>query len=143
MKSDYCRSLANFKDEFVFLFSNVGSYRYSLAEDKWEEVPMMPCVQYPSACSLGDKVYVLCPKSGSIKVLHNTNAPVSSEEMHWREMYVPITRGVPAFAPLNLTEIFITGCAGKEVENIVTFDTTTCEFKKEVVNRYFFECYNN
>ena len=32
----YC--LANFKDEFVFLFSKLGIFRYSLTEDKWEEL---------------------------------------------------------------------------------------------------------
>ena len=54
---DYCLARANFKDKFVFLFTNIGPYRYSLAEDKWEELPGT----YFSfgACSLGDKVYVL------------------------------------------------------------------------------------
>ena len=54
--------LANFKDEFVFFFSTKGSNRYSLAEDKWEELPMIPIDLYSSACSLGDKVYVLAPR---------------------------------------------------------------------------------
>ena len=38
-KGDMYYDLANFKDEFVFLISTRGSYRYSLAEDKWDELP--------------------------------------------------------------------------------------------------------
>ena len=53
--------LANFKDEFVFLINNEGSYRYSLANHRLEELPWIPMKYDPSACSLGDKVYVLVP----------------------------------------------------------------------------------
>ena len=56
---DLCYSLANFKDEFVFLFSTEGSHRYSLTEDKWEKLPRIRLDEHLSACSLGDKVYVL------------------------------------------------------------------------------------
>ena len=50
---------------------------------------MMPSVKYPSACSLGDKVYVLDLEKRAINVLHNPDAPVSSKEMHWQEIGVP------------------------------------------------------
>ena len=81
--------LANFRDKFVFHFSTEGSYRYSLAEDKWEELPRIPIDGLLSACSLGDKVYVLCQESRAIKVLNNPDAPVSSQEMHWQDIEVP------------------------------------------------------
>ena len=60
--SDPSYGLANFKDEFVFFISDKGSYRYSLTEDKWEELPRITTDRFPSlsACSLGDKVYVFC-----------------------------------------------------------------------------------
>ena len=147
----YC--LANFKDKFVFLFSDKDPYRYSLAEDKQEKLPMIPIDTYPrhpSACSLGDKVYVLDQKSRSIKVLHNPDASVSSEEMHQQEIEMPGDIPIPcydlAFAPLNSTEIVIAGGMDKYfrmVGDIVIFDTTTCEFKKEVVNKLPFKCINN
>ena len=78
-------ALANFKDEFVFLFSNDNYYRYSLAKDKWEELPEIPIYRCTSACSLGDKVYVLGfrRRPSAINVLHIPDAPVSSQEMHW------------------------------------------------------------
>ena len=134
----------------MFLFSNKDSNRYSLAEDKWEELPIITTGDYPSACSLGNKVYVLDSESRAIKVLHNPDAPVSSQEMRWRGVRVP--GGVllpfysPAFAPLNSTEIVIAGGLdkkGKIVGDIVTFDTTTYEFKREVANRDSYECFYN
>ena len=142
--------LANFKDEFVFLLTNKGSYRYSLAEDKWEELHKTPFDSLLSACSLGDKAYVLDHKSRTIKVLHNPDDPISSQEMHWQDIKVPgdvlIPHYDPAFAPLNSTEIVIAGGGdrtGKFVGDIVTFNTTTCEFKSEVANRDPFICNNN
>ena len=147
--SIYYPSLANFKDEFVFLFSNRDSNRYSFAEDKWEELPRIPLGRRLSACSLGDKVYVLDHECQAIQVLHNPDAPVSSQELHWQEIEVP--RDVPisesfafhVFAPLNSTEIVIAGgrnMKGERFGDILTFDTTTCEFKKEVTNRNVFNC---
>ena len=112
-KDVYCYCPVNFKDEFVFLFTDEGSYRYSLAEDKCEELPWMTIEYELSACSLGDKVCVLFPKNRFIKVVHNPDAPVSSQEMHWQEIEVPgdvpIPYIYPAFAPLNSTEIVIAG----------------------------------
>ena len=92
----YC--MANFKDEFVFLFpdSSSYSYRYSLTEDKWEALPWIPIDRYLCACSLGDKVYVLSPKSRIIKVLHGPGAPVSSREMHWQDIEVPGDVPIPS-----------------------------------------------
>ena len=56
--------LANFKDEFVILVKNYGSLRYSLAEDKWEKLPSISIGKISNyACSLGDKVYVMCIRS--------------------------------------------------------------------------------
>ena len=136
IRSQYYPSLANFKDKFVFRFSNKDSNRYSLAEDKWEKLPTIGHLLL-SACSLGDKVYVLSLISRIIKVLHNPDAPVSSQEMHWQEIeglrdfLLPCYS--PAFPPLNSTEIVIAGGwdkNGKTVGDIITFDTTTCEFKK-------------
>ena len=123
----------------MFLFSNEGSHRYSLAEDKFEKLPRITTCDYPSACSLGYKVYVLDPESRAIKVLHNPDAPVSSQEMHWQEIEVPgnipIAVNTPAFAPFNSTEIVIVGAyssKGKMAGDMVTFNTSTCKFKKEV-----------
>ena len=120
----YCNfGLANFKDEFVFLLTNERLRRYSLAEDKWEELPMMPKDEYYKACSLEDKVYLLSLTNRIIEVLHNPDAPVSSQEMHWQEIEVPGDVPIPlydlAFAPLNSTEIVIAGvsmptCRGLE-----------------------------
>ena len=131
----------------MFLFSNGGSYRYSLAEDKWEELPIIQNDLCCSACSLGDKVYVLDPESRAIKVLHNPDAPVSSQEMHWQEIEVPGDIPIPiysfAFAQLNSTEIVIAGGLNKNfrpVGDIITFDTTTCEFKREVANKDAYTC---
>ena len=101
---------------------------------------MLPIGGYPHACSLGDKVYVLDPASRTtIKVLQNPSAPVSSQEIHWQDIEVPrdvpIPRSSPVFAPLNSTEIVIIEVAYKSsrhCKDIITFDTTTCEFKKEV-----------
>ena len=97
----------------MFLFSNGGSHRYSFVEDKWEELPRIPFDRIHSACSLGDKVYVLDNIRRTIKVLHNLGAPVSSQEMHWQYIEVPgdvpIPHYGPLFAPLNSTEIIITG----------------------------------
>ena len=81
--------LANFKDEFVFLFTYERPRRYSLAEEKWEELPMRPKDEYRGTCSLGDKVYLLSLKNRIIEVLHNPDAPVSSQEMHLQEIKVP------------------------------------------------------
>ena len=109
----YC--LANFQDEFVFLFSTEGFHRYSLAEDKWEELPRILNIFNPRACSLGDKVYVLTPKTRgcAINVLHNAGAPVSSQEIRWQDIEVlgdvPIPDRSSVFAPLNSTEIVIAG----------------------------------
>ena len=106
-------NLASFKDEFVFLFSTEGFNRYSLAEDKWGELPRIRLGSDPYACSLGDKVYVFYPTERAIKVLHNFGAPVSSQEIQWQEIRVPgdvpIPSYLPAFAPLNSTEIVIAG----------------------------------
>ena len=154
--------LVNFKDKFVILFGNSGSLRYSPAEDKWEDLPSISTENNAdsacsfgknnasSACSLGDKFYVLFTESRIIKVLHNPDAPVSSQQMHWQKIEVPgdipIPLFSPVFTPLNSTEIVITGGAGKggsKVEDILIFDTTTCEFKKEVVNTDGFMCYSN
>ena len=117
--------------------SNEGSYRYSLAKDKWEELPRITIDMYLGACSLGSKVYVLDRRV--IKVLHNPDAPVSSQEMHWQEIEVPgnipIAVNTPAFAPFNSTEIVIVGAyssKGKMAGDMVTFNTSTCKFKKEV-----------
>ena len=78
----------------------------------------MPIDGYHSACSLGDKVYVLDLGSHAIKVLHNPGAPVSSQEMHWQDIKVPgdvpIPRYHPAFTPLNSTEIVIAGGKDKD-----------------------------
>ena len=60
-KSPQYPILANFKDEFVFIFSKKRSYRYSLAEDKWKEFPIIPNYVNRSACSHGDKIYLLAP----------------------------------------------------------------------------------
>ena len=75
---DFRHCLVNFKDEFMFHITAEGSYRYSLAEHKWEELSRIPIESLVIACSLGDKVYVLSPGSQTIKVLHNPDAPVSS-----------------------------------------------------------------
>ena len=147
----YDPSLVNFKDKFVFLFSNEFYYRYSLAEeDKLEDLPRITTGDYPSACSLADKVYVLDPESHVIKVLHNPGAPVSSQEMLWQKIRVPKNVPIPdyhpAFAPLNSNEIAIVGGKDKNgtlVRDIETFDTTTCEFKREVANIHLFMCFNN
>ena len=59
---------------------------------------------------------------------------------------VPIPCYDPAFVPLNSTEIVIAGGKDKNrniVGDIVTFDTTTCEFKKEIVNKVPFTCVLN
>ena len=143
--------LVNFKDEFLILITNRGSIRYSLAEHKWEELPMIPYQkEFCEACSTGDKVYVLCTRNCTIKVLHNPGAPVSSQELLWQDIEMPkdnpIPRYSPTFVPLNSTEIVIAGGMDtnyKEVRDIVIFDTTTCEFKKEAVNTFSFECYLN
>ena len=143
------RCLVNFKDKFVYLITANGPYRYSLAEDKWEELPWWSMDGFPSACSLGDKVYVLYHVSRTIQVLHNPGAPVFSQEMRWETIYapkdVPIPGYSPAFAPLNSTEIVIAGGVSKDrttvVGNIVTFNATTCEFN--VASRDTFECQDN
>ena len=90
---------------------------------------------------------MLDPKSRAIKVLHNPDAPVSSQEMHWQDIKVPgdvpIPHYYPAFAPLNSTEIVIAGGwyeNKKEIRHIVTFDTTTFEFKREVLKKLPFTC---
>ena len=104
---DLCCGLANFRDKFVFVITNEGSNRYSLAEDKWEKLPRIRIYDQLSACSLGDKVYVLDPARRVIKVLHNPDAPASSQEIHWQDVVVPgdvpIPRYYHAFAPLNST----------------------------------------
>ena len=108
----YC-GLASFTDEFVFFISTEVSNRYSLAEDKWEELPMIRLDGHLSACSLGDKVYVLHLGSRAIKVFHNPDSPVSLQKMHWQEIKVPLDFPIscyyPAFATLNSTEIVIAG----------------------------------
>ena len=105
-------ALANFKDEFVFLFTKEVYGRYSLAENKWEELPIIP-KESRSACSLGDKVYLLSLINRIIEVLHNPDAPVSSQEMNLQEIkvpgIVPLPYHNPVFAPLNSTEIVIAG----------------------------------
>ena len=110
---------------------------------------MMPINEDSCACSLGDKVYVVNPGI-DIQVLHNPDAPVSSQEMHWQDIKVPknvpISRFSHAFALLNQTEIVIAGgfnIDDKDVGDIATFDTTTCEFKREVFNTVPFMCYQN
>ena len=58
---------------------------------------------------------------------------------------VPIPHN-SAFAPLNSTEIIIAwgmDYSLNVVEDILTFDTTTCEFKKEIVDRDPFWCHDN
>ena len=45
------------------------------------------------------------------------------------------------FVPLNSTEIVIVG--GGSVGHIVTFDTITCEFKKELIYRNELESFSN
>ena len=99
IKSNFCSGLANVKDKFVILISNVGSHRYSLAEDKWEELPIIQQYRDLSACSLGDKVYVLDHAKRAIKVLHNPDAPVSSQKMHWQEIEVPRDIPIPRHYP--------------------------------------------
>ena len=108
---DLCYSLAHFKDEFVFLISTEGFHRYSLTEDKCEKFPRIPIYGNHSACSLGDKVYVLDHVRRVIKVLHDPDAPVSSQEMFWQDIEVPgdVPYRSSAFAPLNSTEIVIAG----------------------------------
>ena len=77
----------------------------------------MPIDRFPSACSLGDKVYVLNLDSRAIKVLHNPGAPVSRSR--WQDIEVPrdvpIPRFDPAFVPLNSTEIVIAGGVDKNL----------------------------
>ena len=131
----------------MFLFSKKDSYRYSLAEYKWEELPCKPIDDYSCACSLGDKVYLLSPSSRSIKLLHNPDTPVSSQEMHCQDIEVPGDVAIPffrpTFAPLNSTKIMIAWGmeeSWNEVGDIVTYDTTTCELKKEVSSRDSFSC---
>ena len=133
--------LANFKDEFVFLFTTEGSYRCSLAKDKWEELPISRREGGFSACSLGDKVYVFTPADDAIEVLHNPDALVSSQEMHWQVIELPLDVQIPCsyfgFAPLNSTEIVIAGGMDRnrsKFKDIMTFDTTTCEFKREILD---------
>ena len=140
--SKFRYGLANFKDEFVFLFSNEGSHRYFLAEDNWEKLPITPIDKHPRACALGNKVYSLSPRSCIIKVLHNPDAPVSSKEMHWQEIKLPedVPRYNSVLAQLNANEIAIAGGVketGFHIKDIVTFDTKTCEFKKEAVWNIF------
>ena len=131
----------------MFLFSNEGSYRYSLAEDKWGNLPRIRLDGHFNACSLGDKVFVLTLGVRIIKVLHNHGAPVSSQEINWQEIEVPVDLPIPiynpAFAPLNSTEIVIAGGSNSRAQlvgDIVTFDTNTCESKEEVVNKLPFIC---
>ena len=90
------------------------------------------------------------PENRAIKVLHNPDAPVSSQRLHWQEIEVPgdvpIARYIPAFAPLNSTQIVIAGGSDENhnlINEIVTFDTITCDFKKEVDNRNPFLCLGN
>ena len=135
----------------MFLLLIEGFYRFSLAEDKWEELPRNRFDWHLSACSLGDKVYVLDPIRRAIDVLYNPDAPVSSQEMHWQEIEVPgdvpIPRYHPVFAPLNSTEIVIARGGDEDWEpvgDILTFDTTTCEFNREVASRdSYYICENN
>ena len=59
---------------------------------------------------------------------------------------VPIPWDNPVFASLNSTEIVIAGGwdrNNKTVGNIVTFNTTTCEFKREVLTKDGFICNEN
>ena len=86
---DIRHGLTNFRNKFVFLNLGRVYYRYSLTEHKWEELPRIPSENHLSACSLGDKVYVLDLEKRAINVLHNPDAPVSSKEMHWQEIGVP------------------------------------------------------
>ena len=103
----YC--LANFQDQFVFIIVMQGApRRYSLAEDRWEEVPSMLddevfLLDASACCSpLGDKVYVFycpqdensCQAKNHIAILHNAGASISSSfpqegMMHWQMIEVP------------------------------------------------------
>ena len=84
--------LANFRDQFVFLFNTEQQpIRYSLNENRWEKLPFT-LIYESRACSLGDKLYVFdraYSGSFSIKVLHSPGAPITSSELRWQVIEVP------------------------------------------------------
>ena len=70
-----------------------------------------------------------------IYVLHNPDAFISSQEMHWQVIEVPQdivkVRNYPVFAPLNATEIAILRSEDDEYfRDSCTLNTATGEFKK-------------
>ena len=77
----------------------------------------------------------------AITVLHKADASIASQEKlspHWQVIQVPedvlTLRFGAAFVPLNLTEIAILGGyndCGSVLGDVIIFDTTTCELKKE------------
>ena len=90
--------MANFKDQFLFFMDRTTILRYFLTHHIQEEslaIPGPTMDEYDRACSLGDKVYVLMQDGGDeyrfsrIYVLHNPDASISSQEMHWRVIEVP------------------------------------------------------
>ena len=97
-----------------------------------------------SACSLGDKVYLFACREdseNSIYVLHNPSASIASQELHWQVIRVPedafIYRDLCIFVPLNSTEIAILGGRDENEEDlggVITFNTTSNEFKKVMVD---------
>ena len=85
--------MSNFKDQFVFFIDKSTILRYSLTHHIVEVLPFMEEAGNDRVCSLGDKVYVLSGGYGlgitRIYVLHNPDASISSQEMHWQRIEVP------------------------------------------------------
>lgn len=156
-------SLANFRDQFIFLIqAPKRPKRYSLTEDKWEDLPVcFGSYGGTHACSLGDKVYAFAYKTNCINVLHNPTAPISSQEEappHWQNFFVPLNlQQETAFVPLNTTEIAILGGTSTSIsqnaaalplrrgENII-FNTTTRRLKQMFEDKVAlppFRCLNN
>ena len=83
--------MANHKDQFVFFMDKFTILRYSLThhiEEVSLAIPSPTMDEYDQACSLGDKVYVFMEdyygcRFSRIYVLHNPDASISSQEMHW------------------------------------------------------------
>ena len=89
--------MANFKDQFVFFMDYLTILRYSLTRHIIEVLPPIPGLtmhENDRVCSLGDKVYVFMQDGNEYKfiriyVLHNPDASISSQKMHWQVVEVP------------------------------------------------------
>ena len=113
--------------------------RYSLAEDRWEEIAPLESIGSLQACSLGDKVYTFsyCEEDNYINVLYNPAASITSQDPpFWLVIDIPQNvlsiRHSVSLAPLNSTEIVVLGgFDGGHLGDVCTFNTITGKGKKE------------